>query len=498
MKEVNLLFPHQLFEENPLPIDQHPLYLVEEYLFFNQYAFHKQKIAFHRASMKKYAAFLEAKGVEVNYVNAQEEISDVRNLIAALAEGGVSHIHYIDPSDNWLAKHIKSASEASGTPISIYTNPLFLNAPADLQDFFKPTKKKFFQTKFYIEQRKSRGILLTEEKGPEGGKWSYDADNRKKYPKKKVPPAISYPSTDAYYEEAFAYVKQHFSANPGELDSKPLYPTDFASSRQWLKDFLEQRFDEFGPYEDAIVSTENILHHSVLTPMLNVGLLRPGEIVDAVLAYSKEHEIPLNTTEGFVRQVIGWREFIRGVYEVKGSEERTKNYWGFERKIPASFYDGTTGIAPIDITIKKVLKTGYCHHIERLMVLGNFMVLCEFDPDEVYRWFMELFIDAYDWVMVPNVYGMSQFADGGLMSTKPYISGSNYLKKMSDYGKGEWQQTWDALFWRFMHVHRDFFVKNPRLGMLVRNLDKMELEKRQMLIEHADAFLESLDNSMLS
>ena len=498
MKEVNLLFPHQLFEENPLPLNQHPLYIVEEYLFFNQYAFHKQKIAFHRASMKKYAAFLEEKGVEVNYVDAQEEISDVRNLIPALAEQGISQIHYIDPTDNWLAKHIKSASEASGTHLSIYTNPLFFNAPEDLQDFFKPTKKKFFQTKFYIEQRKKRGILLTEDRGPEGGKWSYDADNRKKYPKKKVPPAISYPSADAYYEEAFAYVNQHFSGNPGELGNKPLYPTDFASSQKWLKDFLEQRFEEFGPYEDAIVSTESILHHSVLTPMLNVGLLKPGEIVEAVLAYSEKHEIPMNTTEGFVRQVIGWREFIRGVYEVKGSEERTKNYWGFERKIPVSFYDGTTGIAPIDITIKKVLKTGYCHHIERLMVLGNFMVLCEFDPDEVYRWFMELFIDAYDWVMVPNVYGMSQFADGGLMSTKPYISGSNYLKKMSDYGKGEWQQTWDALFWRFMHVHRDFFVKNPRLGMLVRNLDKMDEDKRQMLIEHADTFLTGLDNSLLS
>ena len=493
MKEVNLLFPHQLFEENPLPLNQHPLYIVEEYLFFNQYAFHKQKLAFHRASMKKYAAFLEAKDVELSYIDAQEEISDVRNLIPALAERGISHIHFIDPTDNWLHKRIKTAAEASGTRFSIYTNPLFLNAPEDLQDFFKPTKKKFFQTKFYIEQRKKRGILLTEDRGPQGGKWSYDADNRKKYPKKKVPPPISFPPGDSFYEEALAYVEEKYPNNPGELDQQALYPTDFASSQKWLKDFLEQRFDEFGPYEDAIVSSESILHHSVLTPMLNVGLLKPGEIVEAVLAYAEKHEIPLNTTEGFVRQVIGWREFIRGVYEVKGSEERTKNYWGFTRKIPASFYDGTTGIDPIDITIKKVLKSGYCHHIERLMVLGNFMVLCEFDPDEVYRWFMELFIDAYDWVMVPNVYGMSQFADGGLMSTKPYISGSNYLKKMSDYGKGEWQQTWDALFWRFMHVHRVFFVKNPRLGMLVRNLDKMEVEKRQMLINKAEDFLNSLD-----
>ncbi|MFM7710515.1 MAG: FAD-binding domain-containing protein, partial [Ferruginibacter sp.] len=191
---------------------------------------------------------------------------------------------------------------------------------------------------------------------------------------------------------------------------------------------------------------------------------------------------------------IGWREFIRLIYEEKGVEQRTKNYWGFSRKIPPCFWDGTTGIDPIDRTIKKLLKTGYCHHIERLMVLGNFMLLCEFDPNEVYEWFMVFFIDAYDWVMVPNIYGMTQFADGGLMTTKPYISGSNYLMKMSDYPKGSWQAVWDALFWRFMHVHRSFFLQNPRLGMLVRTWDKMPEEKRKNHLQTADAFLLTLND----
>ena len=183
------------------------------------------------------------------------------------------------------------------------------------------------------------------------------------------------------------------------------------------------------------------------------------------------------------------------MYEARGSQQRTTNYWGFTRKIPHSFWDGTTGIEPIDSTIRKVLSTGYCHHIERLMVLGNFMLLCEFDPDEVYRWFMEMFIDAYDWVMVPNVYGMSQFADGGLMTTKPYISGSNYVMKMSDYRKGEWQAVWDGLFWRFMHVHRDYFTANPRLGMLVRSFDKMPSEKRRRHCDIADEYLSSLSTT---
>jgi len=227
-------------------------------------------------------------------------------------------------------------------------------------------------------------------------------------------------------------------------------------------------------------------------PLLNTGLITPQYIIKHTLSFTDIHDIPINSTEGFIRQIIGWREFVRAVYQIKGTEERTRNFWGFTRKIPESFWKGTTGIEPLDITIKKVLETGYCHHIERLMVLGNFMLLCEFDPDEVYRWFMALFIDAYDWVMVPNIYGMSQFADVGLMSTKPYISGSNYLIKMSDFKKGNWQETWDALFWRFMQVHRDFFLQNPRLGMLVRSFDNMPEDKQRALLMKADKYLSQL------
>jgi deoxyribodipyrimidine photolyase-related protein len=190
---------------------------------------------------------------------------------------------------------------------------------------------------------------------------------------------------------------------------------------------------------------------------------------------------------------MGWREFIRAVYQLKGNRERTANYWGFTRKIPPAFWEGKTGIVPVDDCIEKLLQTGYCHHIERLMILGNFMLLCEFDPDEVYQWFMALFIDSYDWVMVPNVYGMSQFADGGLMSTKPYISGSNYLMKMSDYPKGEWQQIWDALYWRFIHTHRDFFLSNPRLGMMVKLWDKSDITKQQQHLQKAETYLQQIN-----
>ncbi|WP_159475739.1 cryptochrome/photolyase family protein [Dyadobacter sp. 3J3] len=495
MQAINVIFPHQLFRESPVAENGYPVYLLEEYLFFKEFAFHKQKIAFHRATMKSYAAYLESKNIEVFYIETIDPLSDIREFVASLKSRKVETIHYIDPTDNWLQKRLVSCAAKAGIEMVSYPNPLFLNSKEDLSVFFKFEKKKFFQTEFYIQERKKHKILINEKNAPFGGSWSYDVDNRKKYPAKKQPPYINYPETNEFYEEAKNYVTQHFNNNPGHLTKYSFYPGDHKSTEKWFHEFLENRFKEFGPYEDAIVKEETVLHHSILTPMLNVGLIAPREIVEKVLKYSEKENIPLNTTEGFIRQIIGWREFMRGYYECKGSVARTKNFWNFTRKIPQSFYDGTTGIEPVDQTIKKVLERGYCHHIERLMVLGNFMLLCEFDPDEVYRWFMEMFVDAYDWVMVPNVYAMSQFADGGMLSTKPYISASNYIMKMSNYEKGPWQEIWDALFWRFMHIHRDFFERNPRIGMLVKSYDKMEAEKQKALLKTANKFLKSLDKA---
>ncbi|NAS32536.1 cryptochrome/photolyase family protein [Flavobacteriaceae bacterium R38] len=492
MNSVHLIFPHQLFKDSPLFKVTSSIYLIEEFLFFKQYKFHKQKIAFHRATMKAYEAFLKAKNLEVYYIEAAEDISDVRTLIPELKKQGITHINYIDPTDNWLQKHIQNASSEHKMTSTVFDSPLFLNSKEDLSSFFRKDKKKYHQTSFYTEQRKQRNILIDSDGKPTGGKWTFDTENRKKYPSNKIPPTLQFPDADPFYVEAKYYVETHFTENLGSLTEYCLFPTNFDTTQSWFQQFLEHRLMEFGSYEDAIVAEYSFLNHSVLTPMLNVGLITPEEVVQTSLAYVKTHNIPINSIEGFIRQIIGWREFIRGIYESRGNDERTRNFWGFTRKIPSSFYNGTTGIPPIDLTIKKILQTGYCHHIERLMVLGNFMMLCEFDPDEVYQWFMELFIDAYDWVMVPNIYGMSQFADGGLMATKPYISGSNYLMKMSNYKKGEWQEFWDGLFWRFMDKHRSFFLKNPRLGMLVRMFDKMPQEKRDKHIDNGERYLNDL------
>ena len=491
MNKAGILFPHQLFEKNILTSTCNIIYLVEEWLYFRQYNFHKQKIAFHRASMKFYENYLQSKNIKVVYIDAFNELADVRKLIPYLKEKGMTVFEYIDTTDYWLEQRIANISRAHNMKMIKYSTALFLNSAAEITAYFAD-KKRMFQTDFYKHQRQIRNILLESNKEPVGGKWTFDDENRLRYPKSTSAPEIIFLKPNLYYAEAIAYTQKYFPNNYGELNTDFILPTTHAESKNWLKDFFKTRFSAFGAYEDAIVANENILHHSVLTPMLNTGLLTPQFIVDEALQYAGNNEIPLNSLEGFIRQIIGWREFIRGVYVLKGKEERKKNYWGFTRKIPASFWNGTTGVDPVDNTIKKVLSTGYCHHIERLMVLGNFMLLCEFDPDEVYRWFMELFIDAYDWVMVPNIYGMSQFADGGIMATKPYISGSNYIIKMSDYKKGEWQHAWDGLFWRFMHTHRTFFLQNPRLGMLVRSFDKMPDIKKKTHLDNAAQFLNSL------
>ncbi|MBD1365457.1 cryptochrome/photolyase family protein [Mucilaginibacter sp. ZT4R22] len=497
MDHITLIFPHQLFKHHPAVNPSRPVYLVEEWLFFNQYNFHKKKLVLHRASMKCYAEHLSGLGIDVTYIEATNPLCDIRKLIPHLAEQGVKTVHYAHVADDWLEKRLDRKCTEHGIQLAQYRSPNWLNSAGDVADYFDG-RKTYFQTDFYIAQRKQRNILLEADGKPIGGKWTYDTENRLKFPKSGAVPLLNVPKKNMHVVEASEWVDKHYPDNPGSTASpfgnlSGFYPVNFEEAEQWLDDFLKQRFGNFGIYEDAMVSGESFLYHAVLTPMLNIGLLNPQQIIDKAMEAASEYDVPLNSLEGFIRQVMGWREFIHIVYEREHVKQRTKNYWGFTRKIPYSFWKGETGIAPVDIVIKRLLRTSYSHHIERLMIMGNFMLLCEFDPNDVYRWFMEMYIDAYDWVMVPNTYGMTQFADGGLMTTKPYISGSNYLLKMGDWPKGPWQDVWDGLFWRFMHVHRNFFLANPRLGMLIKTFDKMPVEKREKHLTNAEAFLAKLD-----
>lgn len=488
--EAVLIFPHQLFEQHPALVKNRRVILVEEWLYFKQFSFHQHKLVLHRASMRAFADKLLQQGFEVMYIDGLMPEQDSRQLVPFLCRQGFNHLHWVDTTDNWLEKRLREAANHAAIETTVYNSPNFITTPEAFTAFFA-SKRRYFQTDFYVWQRKRFKILVNAQEEPQGGQWSYDADNREKFPGHipipKLPPAPA----DIHIKEAIAYVEEHFPNNPGNA-STFAYPITHDSAKAWLQDFLTHRFKFFGPYEDAMVPAENILFHSVLTPMLNIGLLDPKVIINEALRYANGHGIPINSLEGFIRQVIGWREFIRAIYQLEGGKQRTRNYFGYRRKIPSSFWNATTGIVPVDTVIRHIINDGYTHHINRLMILGNFMLLCEFDPDEVYRWFMELFIDAYDWVMVPNVYGMTQYADGGLMTTKPYISGSNYLMKMGSWPKGPWQGIWDALFWRFVHVHRDTLGGNHRLGMMVRTFDKFTKEKQQALLATANGFLSVL------
>ncbi|MEH0157025.1 cryptochrome/photolyase family protein [Limibacter armeniacum] len=492
MKSLTLVFPHQLYKEHPAVVKGRQVVLLEDHLYFSQYPFHKQKLVLHRTSMKFYADFLKDSDIRSIYIEANAH-EGLESLFEHWKSEGCKEVYYVDTTDYLLERRLERYAGDNRIKLKRFDAPSFLLSREEVTSFLVKDKKRgYLMADFYRDQRKRFDILLTDEGTPEGGKWSFDQENRKKLPADISLPHVYSPRDNKYVKKAKAYVEKYFNSHYGDMD-KFSYPVTFDQAKRALDDFIENRIGKFGDYEDAIAKEESVLFHSVLTPMLNTGLLTPDQVLDRTFKLNEKYDIPLNSLEGFVRQIIGWREFMRGIYQLEGNFERKHNHYRFKRKIPEHFWRGETGIEPIDKTIQKVKERGYCHHIERLMILGNFMHLCEFAPDEVYRWFMVFFIDAYDWVMVPNVYGMSQYADGGLITTKPYVSGSNYVLKMSDYSRGEWCDVWDALYWRYIHKHRRSFERNPRMTMIVSLLDKMEKAKLDAHLATAEKYLKNID-----
>jgi deoxyribodipyrimidine photolyase-related protein len=492
-----VIFPNQLFKRHPCLRENRAVYLVEEPRFFrddeSRIWLHKNKLVLHRASMRAYADGLRKQGYVVQYIPFQR-IASGNLLFDVLREHGVRVVNMVNPVDHVLMTRMVENASHEGIDLITTESPAFLTSEAWLRDFFG-SAPHYSMASFYIALRKRLRVMVRDGK-PEGGKWSFDPANRKRLPKNLQIPMISFPKINTYVEEATAYVNRLFPDHPGRTAGF-CYPVTHGHAEKWFRQFLDERLRYFGDYQDAILADESFLFHSVLTPALNIGLLTPTQIVDETLAFAKSQggQIPINALEGFIRQVIGWREFMRAVYALKGETERSSNFWQHKRPLPPSFYSATTGVLPVDTAIRRLHDKAYVHHIERLMVLGNFMLLCEIDPNEVYRWFMEMFIDSYDWVMVPNLYGMSQYADGGMITTKPYISSSNYILKMSNFPRGAWCDIWDALYWRFIHKHRDFFAKNPRLRVMTAYVERMGKERLGKHLYRADKFLDQLDSS---
>ncbi|MEM6414967.1 MAG: cryptochrome/photolyase family protein [Pseudomonadota bacterium] len=480
MTEATLIYPHQLFHTSPALHKTRLVYLIEEALILTHNPIHRAKLVFHKLSMDGYQEKLEKAGYTVTRLTIGKH-PKTEDVFKRLRRDKVKCLHIADTTDTYL----ENAISDSGIERIWYDTPLFILGKEEAEIRFKKSKR--FMASFYKQLRKDKGILIEGDNEPTGGKWSYDEDNRQKIPKgTPLPEDITF-HQNKDIEDAIKWAKSIDAEAYG--DAVSWLPTTHRAATTYLKNFLKTRFYDFGPYEDAMTTEGIRLWHSTLSPLINVGLLTPQQVLDEALAYATQNDIPLNSLEGFVRQIIGWREFIRASYEVDGSKMRSSNFWKHKRKLNNGFWTGDTGVLPVDHAIKTALSYGYNHHIERLMVMGNFMLLAQFHPDEVYRWFMGLYLDAYDWVMVPNVYGMSQFADGGSFATKPYISGANYIRKMSDFKRGEWEDIWTALYWNFINEHIEVFKNNHRLSMMPRTLARMKDDTRTKHFATAKKFL---------
>lgn len=459
--------------------------MAEDHELCTHFKYHKHKILLFLIAMRRYRDDLISKDFDVTYRElpdrAGEEGSFMSVLKLFIKKQKIETLTLYEIEDKFFENKIIALARQLEIELVIKKSPLFIVSRQDFKDYLEEVKSPFMKT-FYEMWRRKTQILMEGDK-PIGGKYSFDDENRKKLPKNCDPPSLHQkPTRDIpYFEEVSSLIEHHFPSHPGKCENFWL-----ATSRRealfLLSQFIEERLVSFGTYQDAITSRSDFVFHSILSPYINMGLILPNEVIERVYkAYQKGSNIPLNSVEGFIRQVLGWREFVRGIYQEYDEVQQTTNFWKHEEKLNEHWYQGTTGIPPLDDAIKKADSVGYNHHIERLMVVANLMLLCRIHPQEAYRWFMEMFVDSSDWVMGPNVFGMGLFSDGGIFATKPYICGSNYLLKMSDYKKGAWCDVVDGLYWSFISDHKDYFVTNPRLSMMVRNLERMEKDKKDHL-----------------
>ena len=460
-----LIFPHQLFYNIEHLSKDEQIYLIEEPRYFTDFKYHKLKLAYHRASMKAYFDYLIKNDYNVKYVEFDKITNDFYKLLNKKSNQIIS---YIEVNDHKLQTKLSKIVN----PI-IIPNKNFLISTVEFDDIkkliYRTKSKRYHHDIFYVYQRIKLNILIDSNNKPIGNRWSFDKENRKKPPKNYK---ISKPTnktnltnqlTLAYISESIEYVNIHFKDNYGDLSlDNFIYPIDNKSANKWLKYFLKHRLKNYGAYQDYISSDDDFVYHSILSPMMNIGILVDSEVVKISYKFYLKNKstIELSSFEGFIRQIIGWRNYVYFLYMTEGQHICNQNQLKHKNKLNyKAMWEGTTNILPIDNIIKKIVKYSYAHHIERLMVLGNFLLLMMINPNDVYQIFMEWTIDAYDWVMVPNVYGMSQFATP-MMMNRPYFSSSNYILKMSNYKKDKWCSIIDALYYNFINKHQNILRKN--------------------------------------
>jgi deoxyribodipyrimidine photolyase-related protein len=491
-----VLLPVDLYHDIQL-LKNSKVFLVEEEHYFNRSAkkhgsmrFNILKPVYHRATMRSYYDLLISKKIDCVYIDIKK---DWTKIVKSYVDKTETQLNFYDPVDRYVEKIIDSNFES----YDIINTPRFILTTEDMETYQGAIR----QTSFYGWIRKFKNILMDasdpNNQVPVGGKLTYDIDNRKK-PYQGIEDDVDDHNTftnNKYVVDAFKYVKNTFKNsdfrlwglgmndvdNLSDADIILKFPIDRKGSLVRLKHFIKDNLFRFGDYQDVMISDEenSFVFHSALSPMMNVGLLTPSEVVTTVLdcfndLRQTDQKKKINDVEGFIRQILGWREFTRYMYQHHSDKYLDKNHFNARKRLTNEWYNGTTGIVPIDLCIKKAFRFGYLHHIERLMVISNYMTLAGILPSQMYRWFTEFSLDSYDWVMEYNIYCMASYSDGGQFTSKPYISTSKYILNMSNFAPDHyWTDIWDNMFWSFLNKHKSKIKKIGRLSMLLKYAVKM-------------------------
>lgn len=465
---------------------------------------HKAKIVFLLSAMRHHADTLRDAGWTVDYVRLDEpdNTGSFTGEVARAVERHKANAIHVTEAGEWRVRAmLESWADRFAIPVTIHEDDRFLCSHAEF-DTWAAARKQMRMEFFYRDMRRKTGLLLDEEGQPEGGQWNYDAENRKPAPSRDLlmPQPIRF-RPDAVTKEVLGMVAERFADHIGSLDQFHFAVTRADALRQ-QKRFLDEALPRFGDYQDAMLTDEPFLWHSILSPYINAGLLDPLDLCREVEKRYHAGKVPLNCAEGFIRQIIGWREYVRGVYWHEGPDYGSRNALNATRDLPGFYWTGVTDMHCMRQAIGQTIDHAYAHHIQRLMITGNFALIAGIDPSQVHVWYLEVYADAYEWVEMPNTVGMALFADGGLLGSKPYAAGGAYMNRMSDYcGKcrydvkkrvGEDACPFNALYWDFIARNERKLARNPRMAMPYRNWERMKEEDRAAIRERAARFLSSL------
>ncbi|WP_404364725.1 cryptochrome/photolyase family protein [Marinobacter sp.] len=465
---------------------------------------HKKKLVLLFSAMRHFADELKDQGWQVHYhrYDPESDAGSLLDVVTGLADKQKPERLVTTECGEWrLDSQIRQWHEKLGMQVEIRPDNRFVATKAEFADWAEGRKQLRMEF-FYREMRRKTRLLMTPDGQPEGGKWNFDSDNRKKWTGKQPVPVPFRVEPDAITREVIRDVNNAFPDHFGTTDDFHFAVTR-GDAESALEHFLEYALPCFGDYQDAMSDKEDWLFHSILSPYLNSGLLEPVPVCEAVVQCYYSNQAPLNAVEGFIRQIIGWREFVRGIYWMNMPDYAGENRLENKRALPGFYWTGKTGMRCMEQAIGSTWRNGYAHHIQRLMVTGNFALLAGIVPEEICDWYLGVYVDAYDWVELPNTLGMVMHADGGYLGSKPYAASGKYINRMSDYcGNCKYSVTrateedacpFNALYWHFIDRHRDRFASNPRMGMMYRNWEKQKPARREALIARGDWLLSNIE-----